>query len=168
VTSGATASLSTRWPRVTNLDLAHLYGDEVLGPAQPADELKLERENSPMRKLLRTRRLTVLATSLVAAFVLALSTAAVASAFSEGYGGGEICGSNCYIQSGGAHTFYFNEGSARGEPYLACQLFNTNHANEVTHGYGYCDVFYYGGEYVTARVYNQSGTSHVVSGYAET
>jgi len=121
-----------------------------------------------MSKLLRKRRLTGLAGSLVMASVLALATASAASAFSEGYGGYEICGSNCYVQSGGSHTFYFNEGSARGEPYLACQLFNTSHANQVTHGYGYCDVFYYGGEYVTARVYDQSGTSHVVSGYAET
>jgi hypothetical protein len=120
-----------------------------------------------MRKLLRAR-LTVLASCIAAAFVLALSTAGAAFAFSEGYGGYEICGSNCYVQSAAGHTFYFNEGSGRGEPYLACQLFNTSHANEVTHGYGYCDVFYYGGEYVTARVYNQSGASHVVSGYAET
>ncbi len=121
-----------------------------------------------MSKLLRTRRLTVLAASLAAASVLALSTAGAASAFSEGYGGDEICGSNCYIQSGGAHTFYFNEGGSNsGSPYLACQLFNGNH-NEVSHGYGYCVVYYGGGEYVWARVYNQSGTSHVISGYAGT
>ena len=121
-----------------------------------------------MRKLLRAR-LTVLAICIAAAFVTALSTAGAAFAFSEGYGGGEICGSNCYIQSGGAHTFYFNEGaSASGSPYLACQLFNSANANEVSHGYGYCDVYYGGGEYVWARVYNQSGTSHAVGGYAET
>jgi hypothetical protein len=121
-----------------------------------------------MRKLPRAG-LTVLATSIAAAFVLALSTAGAAFAFSEGYGGGEICGSNCYIQSGGAHTFYFNEGgSGSGSPYLACQLFNSANANEVSHGYGYCDVYYFGGEYVWARVYNQSGGSHAVSGYAET
>jgi hypothetical protein len=120
-----------------------------------------------MSHLLGTRRVTVLAISLAAAFVLALSTAGAASAFSESYGGYSICGSNCYIQSGGAHTFYFNEGSSTGSPYLACQLFNGGH-NEVSHGYGYCDVNYFGGEYVWARVYNQSGTSHVVGGYAGT
>jgi hypothetical protein len=120
-----------------------------------------------MSRFLRDRRLTVLAISLAAAFVLALSTAGAASAFSEGYGGYEICGSNCYIQSGKAHTFYFNEGASGGSPYLACQLFNGGH-NEVSHGYGYCDVYYGGGEYVTARVYNQSGSPHVVDGYAGT
>ena len=120
-----------------------------------------------MRKLLRAR-LTALAISLVTAFVMALATAGAASAFSESYGGYSICGSNCYIQSGGAHTFYFNEGSSGGSPYLACQLFNNINANEVTHGYGYCVVYYGGGEYVWARVYNQSGTSHAVGGYAET
>jgi hypothetical protein len=113
--------------------------------------------------------LTVLATSLATAFALALSTAGPASAFSEGYGGHEICGSNCYIQSAGAHTFIYNEGLAlSGEPYLACQLFNSENADAVSHGYGYCDVYYFGGEYVTARVYNQSGSSHPVAGYAET
>lgn len=121
-----------------------------------------------MSKLLRTRRVTVLAISLAATFALALGSASAASAFSESYGGYEICGSNCYIQSGGAHTFYFNEGgSGSGSPYLACQLFNGGH-NEVSHGYGYCDVYYFGGEYVWARVYNQSGTSHAVGGYAGT
>jgi hypothetical protein len=119
-----------------------------------------------MRNLLRAR-LTVLAICVTAAFVLALSTAGAASAFSEYYGDYEICGSNCYIQSGGAHTFYFNEGGSGGSPYLACQLFNGGH-NEVSHGYGYCAVYYGGGEYVWGRVYNQSGTSHVVGGYAET
>jgi len=118
-----------------------------------------------MRKLLRAR-LTALAICITAALVLALSTAGAASA--EGYGGYEICGSNCYIQSGGAHTFYFNEGASTGSPYLACQLFNSINANEVTHGYGYCVVYYGGGEYVWARVYNQSGKSHTVDGYAET
>jgi hypothetical protein len=95
-----------------------------------------------MRKLLRAR-LTALATCITAAFVLALSTAGAA--------------------------FYFNEGgSASGSPYLACQLFNSAKANEVSHGYGYCDVYYFGGEYVWARVYNQSGSTHAVGGFAET
>jgi hypothetical protein len=120
-----------------------------------------------MSNLLRNRRPAVLAASLVTASVLALTSASVAFAFSESYGGYSICGSNCYIQSGGAHTFYFNEGGAAGSPYLACQLFNGGH-NEVSHGYGYCDVFYGGGEYVWARVYNQSGSAHAVGGYAET
>jgi hypothetical protein len=119
-----------------------------------------------MSKLLRTR-LTGLGICIAVAFVLALSTAGGAFGFSEGYGGYGICGSNCYIQSGGAHTFYFNEGGSTGSPYLACQLFNGAH-NEVSHGYGYCNLFYGGGEYVWARVYNQSGSTHVVGGYAET
>jgi hypothetical protein len=121
-----------------------------------------------MGKLLRIR-LTVLATCVAAAFALCLCTADAASAFSESYGGGSLCGSNCYIQSAGAHTFYVNEGlSTTGEPYLACQLFNDVKANEVTHGYGYCLVYYAGSEYVWARVYNQSGKTYTVGGFAET
>ena len=72
-----------------------------------------------MSNLLRKRRLTGLASSLVMASVLALATASAASAFSEGYGGDEICGSNCYVTSGGAHTFYFNEGSPPGANHIS-------------------------------------------------
>lgn len=115
----------------------------------------------------RRGRLAVFASCVAATLAVALSSASAASAFSESYGGSEICGSNCYIQSGG-HTFIFNEGSSGGSPALACQLFNTGGANEVTHGSGYCDVYYFGGEYVVGRVYNQSGKSHVVYGFAET
>jgi hypothetical protein len=93
---------------------------------------------------------------------------AVGAAFSERYGGGSICGSNCYIQSANAHTFDYNEGaSSSGSPALACQLFNGS-VNQVTHGGGFCDVTYFGGQYVWARVYNQSGATHQVFGYAET
>jgi hypothetical protein len=121
-----------------------------------------------VRKSLRVR-LAALAASVVASLLLSLATAGAASAFSESYGGYEICGSNCYIQTAAGHTFDVNEGASRsGEPYLACQLFNTGNANEVAHGYGYCVVFYFGGEYVVGRVYNQSGSPHVISGYAET
>jgi hypothetical protein len=99
----------------------------------------------------------------------AVSPPPAAATFSEYYGGGSLCGSNCYIQSGGAHTFVINEGwSGSGSPKLACQLFNTKNANEVAHGGGYCAVFYFGGELVTARVYNQSGSTYVVTGFAET
>jgi hypothetical protein len=109
----------------------------------------------------------------VSVLAIALAGGAVAApsadAFSEGYGGGSLCGSNCYIQSGGAHTFIVNEGwSEGGTPLLACQLFNSKAANEVGHGNGYCAVYYFGGEYVWARVYNQSNKTFVVRGFAET
>ena len=38
----------------------------------------------------------------------------------------------------------------------------------MAHGNGFCEVFYFGGQFVTARVYNQSGAPHVVNGFAET
>jgi hypothetical protein len=73
------------------------------------------------------------------------------------------------IQSAGAHTFNFNEGgSLEGSPALACQLFNSGGVNEVTHSAGYCTVSYFGGAYVWARVYNQSGSTFRVAGFAET
>jgi len=101
--------------------------------------------------------------------LVALAYPAGAFAFSEEYGGGSLCGSNCYVQSGGAHTFVINEGfSLEGSPTLACQLFNSKGTNEVGHGAGACDVVYVGGEYVWARVYNQSGKTERVAGYAET
>ena len=108
-----------------------------------------------------------------AVVTLILSAGLVAPAtawgFAESYGGVSLCGSNCYIQSGGAHTFVFNEGSSwSGSPALACQLFNSKGANEVTHGYGYCAVRYFGGAFVWARVYNQSGATYTITGYAET
>jgi hypothetical protein len=91
------------------------------------------------------------------------------AAFSEFYGGVSICGSNCYVQSAGAHTFIVNEGwTGVGTPALACQLFNTKGVNEVTHGSGFCNVHYFGGAFVSARVYNQSGKPYTVTGYAET
>ena len=48
----------------------------------------------------------------------------------QGYGRARSTGSNCYIQSGGEHTFYFNEGASTGSPYLACRLFNSINANK--------------------------------------
>jgi hypothetical protein len=99
----------------------------------------------------------------------ALFPSGALAAFEEFYGGGSICGSNCYVQSAGAHTFNYNEGfSQSGTPALACQLFNSGGTNEVTHGGGFCSEGYFGGQYVWARVYNQSGSSHVVTGYAQT
>jgi len=92
-----------------------------------------------------------------------------ALAFAEFYGGGSLCGSNCYFQSANAHTFILNEGfSETGHPALACQLLNSNGVNEVGHGGGTCFVGYSGGQYVWARVYNQSGSGYKVTGYAET
>jgi len=114
-------------------------------------------------------RLGLLATLACAAVAFGAAVpSGAAAAFSESYGGGSVCGS-CYIQSAGAHTFILNEGSSRsGSPRLACQLFNGSGANEVTHGYGYCNVNYFGGAYVWARVYNQSGQTFTIGGYAET
>ncbi len=100
---------------------------------------------------------------------MALAPAGASAAFSEYFGGGSLCGSNCYIESAGAHTFVLDEGwSSTGSPQLACQLFNSSGANEVAHGNGYCDVSYFGGAYVHGRVYNQSGKTFTVTGYAET
>lgn len=116
------------------------------------------------------RRVAAAATTL-AAFALALSVlpAGASAAFNEYFGGGTLCGSNCYFQSAGAHSFVLDEGwSAGGTPQLACQLFNSSGANEVSHGNGYCDVYYFGGAYVHGRVYNQSGKGYSVTGYAET
>lgn len=88
--------------------------------------------------------------------------------FSETYGGVNVCGSNCYVQSANAHTFNYDEGwSSSGGPALACQLFNGT-VNQVSHGVGRCSVTYFGGQYVWARVYNQSGATYRVYGYAET
>jgi hypothetical protein len=109
-----------------------------------------------------------------AAVLFALCVACVgapsaSASFSEYYGGKSLCGSNCYIQSAAAHTFVVDEGWAEGgSPALACQLFNSKSANEVTHGAGYCIVYYFGGEYVWGRVYNQSNKTFVVTGFAET
>lgn len=118
----------------------------------------------------KMRMATMIAGSATALFIAAsIVPSEAAATFSEFYGGGSICGSNCFIQSAGAHTFALNEGWTNGgTPALACQLFNSKGTNEVTHGGGFCDVFYFGGEFVTARVYNQSGASHVVNGFAET
>jgi hypothetical protein len=118
----------------------------------------------------RGRRPAALLGAGVVAAVIAVAVPASASAnFSEYFGGGSLCGSNCYIESAGAHTFVIDEGwSSSGSPQLACQLFNGSGANEVTHGNGYCDVYYFGGAYVHGRVYNQSGKTYGVTGYAET
>jgi len=119
--------------------------------------------------LRRKARLAFVACIACAALVMAAAIPSAAFAFAEGYGGGSLCGSNCYIQSAGAHTFVFNEGgSLTGSPQLACQLFNSSGTNEVTHGYGYCALNYFGGAYVWARVYNQSGATYRVAGFAET
>ncbi len=107
----------------------------------------------------------------VAAFAatvsVALAVAPAALAFSEGYGPAEV-GNNGFVQSGNAHTFVFNEGGGANGGRLACQLFNSKGVNEVGHGGGFCSVFYGGGEFVWARVYNQSGVSEVIAGFAET
>ncbi len=119
-----------------------------------------------MAILLRTRLSTFL-TSLLCVVALGLAFAAAALAFAESYGNYAI-GNNGYIQSAGAHTFIFNFGAGSNGGRLACQLFNSKGANEVAHGNGGCGVSYGGGEYVWARVYNESGVTETVGGEAET
>ena len=109
-------------------------------------------------------RLALLAA--VAALGIGLITAPAAFAFAEQYGFVKV-GNNGYVQSAGAHTFIFNTGGGETGGKLACQLFNSK-VNEVTHGNGACAVAYGGGEFVWARVYNQSGATEVIGGEAET
>jgi hypothetical protein len=120
-----------------------------------------------MQSGLRTPAVVLLATLAVLGAGAGLPSP-VGATFSETYGGSNICGSNCYVQSANAHTFNYNEGfSSSGGPALACQLFNGT-VNQVSHGSGVCSVTYFGGQFVWARVYNQSGATHQVFGYAET
>jgi hypothetical protein len=104
---------------------------------------------------------------LISLLFAGLGMAARASAFSEYYGYYEI-GNNGYVQSANAHTFLANTGAGSTGGRLACQLFNNINANEVSHGNGSCSVFYGGGEYVWARVYNETGATETVGGFAET
>ena len=122
-------------------------------------------EGGRVAKSLRTR-LMILIASLATVFTVALCTAGAASAFSESYGFYAI-GNNGYVQSANAHTFRFNDGGGSNGGKLACQLFNGT-VNEVSHGNGSCTVFYGGGQFVWARVYNESGSTETVGGEAET
>jgi hypothetical protein len=100
--------------------------------------------------------------------MLALWMAPAALAFSESYGPATV-GNNGWIQSGGAHTFKFNEGAGSNGGQLACQLFNSSGGvNVVTHGNGACAETYGGGQFVWARVYNESGVTETIAGFAET
>lgn len=118
----------------------------------------------PTRRL--TRRLKA-ATALAAIGLATFVTSAYA--FEVSYGGYNICGDNCYIQSpGSAHTFVRNLGSTSGSGYLACQLFNYSGFNRVSHGNGGCEVTAPSQPYKNGRVYNQSGSTRVVSGFAAT
>lgn len=103
----------------------------------------------------------------LSALVVGLVTAASALAFSEQYGFYSIV-NNGFVQSAAAHTFKLNFGVGSNGGRLACQLFNSKGANEVEHGNGSCGVGYTGGQFVWARVYNQSGVSETVGGEAET
>ena len=118
-----------------------------------------------MANLPRTR-LTILLAVFLSALVVAFATAASALAFSEQYGFYAI-GNNGYVHSAGAHTFILNYGGGSNGGRLACQLFNGT-VNNVEHGNGSCAVGYGGGEYVWARVYNESGVTETVGGEAET
>ena len=115
---------------------------------RPFPQLQLQ-EGMDMSKTLglrRKARLASVACTACAALVVAAVIPSAAFAFGEGYGGGQLCGSNCLIQSAGAHTFNFNEGgSLTGTPELACQLFNSSGANEVTHGMATAPL-YFGGD----------------------
>lgn len=106
-----------------------------------------------------------LLTALVA-LAVGLIAAPAAFAFAEQYGFVAV-GNNGFVQSANAHTFIFNTGGGETGGKLACQLFNSK-VNEVTHGNGGCAVAYGGGEFVWARVYNQSGATEVIGGEAET
>jgi hypothetical protein len=109
-----------------------------------------------------------MAAAICVAGAVALWSAPAALAFAESYGPATV-GNNGYIQSGGAHTFKQNEGAGSNGGRLACQLFNYGGgANEVSHGNGYCLVFYGGGQFVWARVYNESGVTETIEGYAST
>jgi hypothetical protein len=112
-------------------------------------------------------------TTLVALVAVALVIPAVAFAsYKEDYGPQTICGSpsgNCYISTAGAHTFVANVGQSVGtSTYLACQLFNGAGVNVVGHGYQVCTTSYPGGQYLWARVYNESAFSDTVAGEART
>lgn len=116
-----------------------------------------------MRKQRRARFALL---SVLVALGAGLVAAQSALAFSEQYGFVKV-GNNGYVQSGGAHTFLFNTGVGENNGKLACQLFNSK-VNEVGHGNGACTIAYGGGEFVWARVYNQSGVTEVIGGEAET
>ena len=110
--------------------------------------------------------------ALAAVIFLSVVAAAFGYAFEEYYGNVELCGTGCYIQSGGAHTFTYNSGSHTdtGFPYLACQLFNHEGENVVENQSGSCNVSRgNNGHYVWARVYNESGGGEdKVEGWAHT
>ena len=113
------------------------------------------------------RRPRITAAAFAVAAALALAAAPAALAFSESYGPATV-GNNGWVQSGGGHTFRLNEGGGSTGGRLACQLFNSKGVNEVAHGGGFCDVGYGGGEFVWARVYNESGATETIAGFAET
>jgi hypothetical protein len=120
-----------------------------------------------MKRSLRAR-VTLLAASILSAAALTMTTASAASAFSEPYGNVEV-GNGGFIQSGGAHTFKWNDGGGTHGGTLACQLFQKEGSvNEVEHGNGACSVTYFGGQFVWARVYNQSGSGERLVGEAGT
>jgi hypothetical protein len=110
---------------------------------------------------------TVATAALFSVLALGMTQASAASAFSESYGFFEV-GNGADVQSAGAHTFWWNNGAANKSGTLACQLFNHSGANVVEHGNGGCTVTYFGGEFVWARVYNQTGGPEVIGGEAGT
>ncbi len=128
------------------------------------------------RVALRTAARVRLLQVLVAATAGTASFVGVALAYSEAYGGYPIGGNNSYIETGGAHTFVHNGGQIFSSPgtidytsYIACQLFQKSGTfNQVDHGYGICGASATGSLYTWGRVYNQSGVTEAVAGYANT
>jgi hypothetical protein len=120
-----------------------------------------------MRRSLHAR-VTAVSGALLTALALCMTTASAAWAFNEPYGNYEV-GNGGYVQSAGAHTFYYTNGGASVGGTLACQLFQkAGSVNNVEHGNGACTVTYFGGEFVWARVYNEAGISQVIAGEAGT
>jgi len=131
----------------------------MIGTQRPAGKRSAER----IKNAGRSRRFVVAG---LCAFAVSLFAAAAALAFNEFYGNYEI-GNGGYVSSAGAHTFRSNVGAGANKGQLACQLFNGS-TNNVSHGNGSCGVTYNGGQYVWARVYDQSGARENVLGYAGT
>lgn len=112
-------------------------------------------------------RIAAVLASIVTACGLGMCLADPATAFSEAYGFHEV-GNGGYVESAGAHTFWWNDGGAGTGGRLACQLLNKSGVDEVEHGEGGCTVFYFGGAFVWARVYNEAGFTQLISGEAGT
>jgi hypothetical protein len=131
----------------------------------PAAITQLGRVRSRLRKVRSVR-----AVALACAAVLAAP--ALAWGYNEYYGGTLTPSNNSYVQSSGAHTFVYNQGSTVSTlTYIACQLFASGGPNVVSHGTQNCSVpLPAGSGYVWARIYNQTdnGLADYLYGWATT